>query len=690
MLGGKSVLEFVLINTIDNRWKTNNRKNNFLSTDDIAAKLKLVSDEKCDEFKWWIGNHDCFDKLTKENDAIQKFSSSEKKKKTSTFKNPYNLLLGSSKSLIEGIISSENSEAMITCFHNLILSMNEKIQNKELETSDIRNLYQSIQKNENAENIGLVADNLNFETSDKTSTVLDSVICDPIKRKNNRNNFANFKKHKSRAIRRRRNQLRKRRPENSRNKTSGPNVLPKQTDIEYTCPYCDKLDLLKVAYNVQQHIIHKHGKDKVVTLNVMETAAHERRLNSQLDKESSDVKGFEEGSDHSPEEDYESEELEAGETADGSENEDNEINHVVNKTSGLLTKQQKQNRCEISLSLEYIPSRLVSFLTRNSFVRDNILDIENNFKISVFWTEDLKWYDGKAIIKSKNNTNVSGTIDYFDGDKENIKILADSKWMIKERLDPYQIFNFSFSNEFTTFFREKAMIASNSTSSTEDENFILNGLYSVSLKDFRTILHQNWISDVIMEVFTRKLLSIAVNSARSRILFISSQLFSKYENWDIGRLDRWLHGLMLHDVDIILVPLNISSSHWCLGVFYSASYEIILLDPYDPSSISMFTSETKTMVENCFNHLSKAYFSKFGVHERWKCVNNHGLRESLNLPSQPKQNYTECGPLCCLYIWALVVGAPLPRDLQDQIVRDYSSIFKKCRELIGRIIVSVK
>ncbi len=74
-----------------------------------------------------------------------------------------------------------------------------------------------------------------------------------------------------------------------------------------------------------------------------------------------------------------------------------------------------------------------------------------------------------------------------------------------------------------------------------------------------------------------------MNASDRRIMFLSSQAINLVRSDDEearGSLSKWLEGIELHDIDIILL-LICFANHLRLCVAYTQQHHVVLLDPYN-------------------------------------------------------------------------------------------------------------
>ncbi len=283
--------------------------------------------------------------------------------------------------------------------------------------------------------------------------------------------------------------------------------------------------------------------------------------------------------------------------------------------------------------------------------------------------QDLSWYRGHVTDVSRNRHDdllsvvVKVSIKYDDEDEEIIENMEKQKWRMIYGHPCVPEVHWEVNSEmcnahFSCMKKANCMV----NDGNEKSVLVVCGRCPVTAEDYCSLQDGRWLSETIIEAFAKSLLSKSVNGNDYRFMFLSSQAFALIQSKDAGSresLHRWLDGIELHDVDIILFPIC-HDNHWLLVAAYPAAHTAVLLDPFRPLSSKPGHSIIGSDVLQCLEELCKEYKKKYEDDRKWSLTNSKVAALQLNLPKQPAGNGSDCGVLICLYMWSYIVGMAWP------------------------------
>ncbi len=185
----------------------------------------------------------------------------------------------------------------------------------------------------------------------------------------------------------------------------------------------------------------------------------------------------------------------------------------------------------------------------------------------------------------------------------------------------------------------------------------VTGRCLVTAADFCSLQNRMWLTDGIIEAFAGSILRKSVSAADSRSLLLSSQAIVPVtcEDQAVKRsLRRWLDGIWLHQIDMILFSVH-SQSHWQLFVAYTEASQFISVDRYSSMASkkrSRGRSGLISVIQETLDILCANYREKYKGDIVWAYSTRNTDVRDLNLPPQPSKNALDCGVLVCMYIWS--------------------------------------
>lgn len=106
------------------------------------------------------------------------------------------------------------------------------------------------------------------------------------------------------------------------------------------------------------------------------------------------------------------------------------------------------------------------------------------------------------------------------------------------------------------------------------------------MKSLDTYYRSGWITDAVIFIYWSLLLSKYDYIKCHRMAVIDSLAIALPD-----RVNSWMRGLFLQDLDIVLMPYHVANrSHWIFVVAYIVTREVLVIDAF--GSISNHITET--------------------------------------------------------------------------------------------------
>ena len=312
--------------------------------------------------------------------------------------------------------------------------------------------------------------------------------------------------------------------------------------------------------------------------------------------------------------------------------------------------------------------RKLQVASQNVFRIENAGDLKNGDEIEVFWNQDLKWYRGiltqimhfAPSVCAKTRIRIL----YHDGDKEDLDDLSKYRWRIIQPLNSYTVENavsWDVSRENKVVF-DDVMKTTDAFQREGLDQLVSSGDVEILANDFASLKPKAWLTDSIVDLFAKRMVSISTHVNDQRFAFLSCRALFKsrgIEKDKFPQILRWLSGIEMQDIDYIIWPLNDNvRKHWLLCVAQTGTRCFMILDPYNVRNGDVIGNNLSCEVSETLNGMFGEYSKKYEDGRKWKEIPSAGLADELNLPIQPAGNTNDCGVLVCLYVWAVVTGLP--------------------------------
>lgn len=277
-----------------------------------------------------------------------------------------------------------------------------------------------------------------------------------------------------------------------------------------------------------------------------------------------------------------------------------------------------------------------------------------------------------------------------NGILKDIRDMSRTRWRLLDAPSSHPKIPFSVNNEMKVLFSETM---------SKDEKLDMEGRPTapifgessmLSAREFMTLAYEpgmlsssQWLEDSVIEHFARAPLDISMHSACCRVAYLDSQAIRLVESQheeSKRSLSRWLVGLNLFEVDIILWPIY-DRNHWRLCIAHTVSRTVLLLDPFSPRNYRRVERRIIKKVIEGLELMSRPYSEAFEDNREWNMISTEEYCNKMNLPSQPVGNSVDCGVLVCLYMWAAITGERVPSQIHG-----VPTDFRNLRIVIGAYI----
>ena len=218
----------------------------------------------------------------------------------------------------------------------------------------------------------------------------------------------------------------------------------------------------------------------------------------------------------------------------------------------------------------------------------------------------------------------------------------------------------------------------------------------VTACDILTLNDGKWLSEAVIESFTKILLRQLKHPDDLRFMYLSTHAIvhgreSKKYVHGSNPLRRWLNGIQLHDIDVIIWPVHFQS-HWLLCLIYPGKRRSVLFDPYQPRDARVSGKELRTIILYTLQELSSSYDAAYERTDKWTLRADPGTATTLNFPAQPLSNSCDCGVFICVYIACILSGKAYPfksRCRRSECADgSYEDVISNVRQAIGFTIIS--
>lgn len=195
------------------------------------------------------------------------------------------------------------------------------------------------------------------------------------------------------------------------------------------------------------------------------------------------------------------------------------------------------------------------------------------------------------------------------------------------------------------------------------DNAVLYYKNNIELKvyDFKTLASKRWLNDTIIEFFMKH-----IEVTTNRCVAFNSYFYTTLSQRGYQGVRRWMKKkkVQIEDLEKVFAPINLSQSHWALGVIDISKKEISYVDSLSSGPLAIGHAILKDLqaylVEESKGQLGKDFDL---IHK--------------DCPQQP--NGFDCGIYVCANALYLSKDAPLSFDYGD---------IKRMRPYIGHLILS--
>ncbi|KAI0558487.1 Ulp1 protease [Gracilaria domingensis] len=325
------------------------------------------------------------------------------------------------------------------------------------------------------------------------------------------------------------------------------------------------------------------------------------------------------------------------------------------------------------------------YATKNTFAVGRAKDIREGSCIEAFWNLDLQWYRGTVQTLTGSGSQTKIDVLYDDGDRETMSDLSNSRWRRIERCEGRPRLTFEPSKSRRSRYDQVMRDIDSRKREKDSQHFLaVKGEFCISSSDYSTLKEKEWLSDVVIEAFILRLIMISRHKADKRFMYISS-----FATSDPNMNEKYMHGILFHDIDGMIWPIHVVN-HWMLCYVDMSTREFVLLDPCNVHSRSLRNAKTCQLIKNVLHRMGESYNSKYGDSRPWKAVPSQSFATRLNLPAQPHDNASDCGVLVCYYAWAILVGGAFSTKFSELKGKEFDSLMKKARVMIGGYIAEKK
>lgn len=227
--------------------------------------------------------------------------------------------------------------------------------------------------------------------------------------------------------------------------------------------------------------------------------------------------------------------------------------------------------------------------------------------------------------QSCGSEKVPLSILYDDGVEEDLPNIMEHRWRLVRFLPAHPPVSWEINVSLSHYHNacmEEVTIAEKS--GKRKDVLVGTGDYNISAEDFASLREGKWLTDVVIDTFAKVLIRISVNPDDKRFLVISSQAIvcARSHNSRMREsLCKWISGLELHEVDMILWPIHdVKSSHWSLCVAFTDNREALLLDPFRPRNCRPARGNLADAILTGLSCLSDYYSKKYKDFRQWKMI----------------------------------------------------------------------
>lgn len=329
-------------------------------------------------------------------------------------------------------------------------------------------------------------------------------------------------------------------------------------------------------------------------------------------------------------------------------------------------------------------------VSSNAVTVPQISEVEVGSCLSIFCNKTMQWAKNIVVNKTESGRRVEVSVVSEDCEERTYSDFTGEKWRVLKNLNPRPSMVEDFLKEcdcFENAIHEAFAMVNSETARRSNSTFP-----PISPEDFLSLRPNQWITDAVIDSFSKTLLRSVQNTVDDRIFYVSPVLMELYkEGNETEALQQACDDLRLHDIDVIVWPFH-HRGHWCLSIGVVSGMKVLLVDPYTPYNCSRstyITSQLQNVITQAYNQMWDPYFQNFSVPEnaRWCSTEDTSAIEGYNFPSQPMNNGVDCGVCVCMYIWAVMTGEHINEDLVPNAIPDRNKFFAYFRGTIGNIIL---
>lgn len=153
----------------------------------------------------------------------------------------------------------------------------------------------------------------------------------------------------------------------------------------------------------------------------------------------------------------------------------------------------------------------------------------------------------------------------------------------------------------------------------------------LAASDVLTLGAGRWISGEIIKNFARHIFGFCNHKSDLRCVYIDTGVMQLMEVERYSPVRQVFNSLHMHDVDILVWPINTVGNHWCLAVGDTTTLEVDYIDPYRPFKTKPGSKETCKLVLKGLDIMCEEYSARFCDQRKWSYSSGGCTTKSLNL-----------------------------------------------------------
>ncbi|XP_030386025.1 sentrin-specific protease 1-like [Scaptodrosophila lebanonensis] len=189
---------------------------------------------------------------------------------------------------------------------------------------------------------------------------------------------------------------------------------------------------------------------------------------------------------------------------------------------------------------------------------------------------------------------------------------------------------------------------------------------NITRSQLSCLISGHWLNDQVINIFMGLVRERGqLNSRLPRTHAMSSFFATRLLNGGFAAVRRWTRTVDLFKMDLILVPFNEKSLHWCLAIIDMRTQRISYYNSLNGGNLPFLQALAIYLASESMDKLKVPFNSS-----SWRLVNVAGL---------PKQsNGQDCGVFTCMYAEHVARGQPINFTQRDMLYFRHKMLLEIC------------